>query len=950
MGKQILVEGKSTYVGASEDTLSSKERHEQKQSGLTVSFSSAVTDGVMAAKQALSRSGDVKDERLSQLLKVKAANEAYETAQKAAKVIDALNSNGDTAEKLANSDAKLSVSVGSSKSVSTSHTQQTTHKGSELEAGKVLVRATDGDNTIVGSKINATHTELEGNNVNLLGTTDSQSNRSDNKSSSWSVGAFLGKSQGARGFGLEGALNVGKGHSNSDSQVQNQTEINSDSLSIKTKGTTTLKGAVANIKHLALDSKNLHIESVQDTEKYDSKQTQGGVSAAFAWGSGGSASAQFSQNKAKVDYAQVNQQSGFNIKESSQINVQENTHLKGGIINAQGDKANHQMTTGTLTTENIENRSEVKVSSVSAGISTNPAQMAMSAMGAALSALGNQQESERSETKAAISSNINLTITDNEAQKQKTGKTAEETLASLNRDTANANQAVKKADLNAIQERQEATQIVAEIGAKRVGDFAQYMGWKDGSPQKVALHGLVGYLAAKVGGGNTAASTLSAMGSEYINTEIANYLENNTELTVDQRNAIQQASAAGLGALIGESLGGGSNTVNQSAQMALRTERFNRQLHPTEQQRIKDLAKELAKEKGHTAEFWEQQLRLVAAAMNDQTENQLITTGINAIIQDTQIYDLTNYKESLNIAYATLKNEAHKNQTIKWKDGTDVVLNGEKVYMFQSTDKQFKDNKMFGEVNYKNVFVTPNIRVKDYSELGHTNGLSAKDSHKYTEELLGIIGTANQNRQNNSQVLNREYYNYVVSPQGRAEPIFPELYLIGGAGRAIGKTVGSATDTGFVFAKESGAKIGTFAAKYPNTTGMFVDGTVALGIHAGYKVSMGQEINPYEAIGAFGGGALTRNRSIPNQVRINIGIATVTSLSKDPSGNDLGNAYFGAISSPVSGYFFNKIPVVGEGMSPIATEYFSDLEALQKTYNTLDKKVNKILQKKEEGK
>ncbi|QIM65955.1 hypothetical protein A4G16_00450 [Mannheimia granulomatis] len=464
LGKQILVEGKSTYIGASEDSLSSKERHEKKQSGLTVSFSSAVTDGVMVAKQALSRSGEVKDERLSQLLKVKAANEVYETAQKAAKVVDALKSNGDTAEKLANSDAKLSVSVGSSKSVSTSHTQQTTHKGSELEAGKVLVRATDGDNTIAGSKINATRTELEGNNVNLLATTDSQSNRSDNKSSSWSVGAFLGKSQGANGFGLEGALNVGKGHSNSDSKVQNRTEINSDSLSIKAKETTTVKGATANINHLTLETKNLHIESVQDTENYHSKQTQGGVSGAVALiGEGASASAQFSQNKAKVDYAQVTQQSGFNIKTSSNIKVVENTHLKGGIINAEGDKQNHQMTTGTLTTETIENRSDVKVSTISAGASTDMSKMATSAVGSALSALGNMNESERSQTKAAISSNINLTITDSEKQKALTGKTAQETLQSLNRDTEHANQAVKKADLVAIQEKQETAQVIGEL-------------------------------------------------------------------------------------------------------------------------------------------------------------------------------------------------------------------------------------------------------------------------------------------------------------------------------------------------------------------------------------------------------------------------------------------------------------------------------------------------------
>ncbi|WGE36805.1 hypothetical protein NYR62_04130 [Actinobacillus genomosp. 1] len=81
------------------------------------------------------------------------------------------------------------------------------------------------------------------------------------------------------------------------------------------------------------------------------------------------------------------------------------------------------------------------------------------------------------------------------------------------------------------------------------------------------------------------------MSSEYINTEIANYLVNNTALTADERNAIQQASAVSLGALIGASLGGNSTEVKQSAQMALRTEKFNRQLHPEEKQRIKDLAK-----------------------------------------------------------------------------------------------------------------------------------------------------------------------------------------------------------------------------------------------------------------------------------------------------------------------------------------------------------------------
>ncbi len=203
---------------------------------------------------------------------------------------------------------------------------------------------------------------------------------------------------------------------------------------------------------------------MQDIEKYDSKQTQGGVSASVAiYGSGSSVSAQGSRTKANVDYAQVNQQSGFNIKESSTINVEENTHLKGGIINAQGDKANHSLTTGTLTTENIENRSDIKVSTVTAGASTDMSQMATMAVGAALSALGNMNESERSQTQAAISQNVNVQITDNEAQKQKTGKTAEETLQSLNRDVANANQKLEKQDLTQAQERQEMAQVIGEL-------------------------------------------------------------------------------------------------------------------------------------------------------------------------------------------------------------------------------------------------------------------------------------------------------------------------------------------------------------------------------------------------------------------------------------------------------------------------------------------------------
>lgn len=110
-------------------------------------------------------------------------------------------------------------------------------------------------------------------------------------------------------------------------------------------------------------------------------------------------------------------------------------------------------------------------------------------------------------------------------------------------------------------------------------------------------------------------------------------------------------------------------------------------------------------------------------------------------------------------------------------------------------------------------------------------------------------------------------------------------------------------------------------------------GGVSTASHVAYKTSSGQDIDKYEVIGAFAGRALTRNHTIGNQIRINIDITTVSSLSKDPSGNSLNSDYFGAISSPISGALFNQVPVVGKKLGPMATEYFSDLESLEKSYN-----------------
>ncbi|HGO5822639.1 TPA: hypothetical protein ACK3JW_000280 [Mannheimia haemolytica] len=140
-------------------------------------------------------------------------------------------------------------------------------------------------------------------------------------------------------------------------------------------------------------------------------------------------------------------------------------------------------------------------------------------------------------------------------------------------------------------------------------------------------------------------------------------------------------------------------------------------------------------------------------------------------------------------------------------------------------------------------------------------------------------------------------------------------------------------------------KIVEFAVKYPNAAGMVTDGTIALGVHSGYKVSTGQEINPYEAIGAFGSGALTRNQSVRNQIRINLGISTVTSLSKDPSGNSLGSDYFGAVISPVVNKPFSSFNSnAGQVLSGYASEYVGDLEGRSKEIKNTLERINNLME------
>ena len=162
-------------------------------------------------------------------------------------------------------------------------------------------------------------------------------------------------------------------HSNQTKATRRHTHVGSTAgkTIIRSGGDTTLKGAQLIGKGVQADTHNLHIESVQDTETYQSKQQNGNVQVTVGYGF--SASGSYSQSKVKADHASVTEQSGIYAREDGyQIKVRDNTDLKGGIITSgksAEDKGKKLFQTATLTASDIQNHSYYEGKSFGIGAS-----------------------------------------------------------------------------------------------------------------------------------------------------------------------------------------------------------------------------------------------------------------------------------------------------------------------------------------------------------------------------------------------------------------------------------------------------------------------------------------------------------------------------------------------------------------------------------------------------
>ena len=234
-----------------------------------------------------------------------------------------------------------------------------------------------------------------------------------------------------------------------------------------------------------------------------------------------------------------------------------------------------------MTWENIDNKAEYKASGK--GISyTNGAGIPLNALGL-LSNMGLTVKDKAGTTTRSAISKGTITITDKENQKQDIEK--------LNRNTESSLNKLKEIfDKTKVEEKQELIHMINIVGNQIIHEAADHYGWKEGSTEKLLLHGAIGALTGTMSGGNALAGAVSGSVNEFALAYIEKTKGRNW---MDTHPDTVQAISTALGAVAG-SLTGDRNTGAYTAQMGTR---WNRLAKKPQEDLNKQLKQELSTEK-----------------------------------------------------------------------------------------------------------------------------------------------------------------------------------------------------------------------------------------------------------------------------------------------------------------------------------------------------------------
>ncbi|OML06030.1 adhesin [Yersinia pestis subsp. microtus bv. Talassica] len=463
-GKDPALTGADVAISAAENSRSQQYTAESKQRGLTVALSGPVGSAVNTAVTTAKAAREENTGRLAGLQGVKAALSGVQAVQ-AGQLVQAQG--GGITEMVG-----VSVSLGSQKSSSQQQQEQTQVSGSALTAGNNLsIKASGSDILIAGSQLKAGgDTRLDAaRDVQLLGAANRQKTDGSNSSRGGSVGGSVGGS----GLSVFANANKGQGNERGDGTFWTETTVDSGGMfSLRSGRDTALTGAQVSAETVKADvGRNLTLQSQQDRDNYDAKQSRasGGISVPVA-GGGAAVNLSMSRDRLSSQYDSVQAQTGiFAGSGGVDIRVGEHTQLDGAVIASTAAADKNTLDTGTLGFSDIKNKAVFTVEHQGGSLSTGGpvgSDLLSNLGGMVLAGLGNGGYAEGT-TQAAVSEGT-ITVRDTENQQQN--------VDDLSRDTGNANGSIGPIfDKEKEQNRLKEVQLIGEIGGQAL-DIASTQG------------------------------------------------------------------------------------------------------------------------------------------------------------------------------------------------------------------------------------------------------------------------------------------------------------------------------------------------------------------------------------------------------------------------------------------------------------------------------------------
>ena len=540
-GKNISITGENVQISSKDNVYHSEEKHEYKKSGLTVSATGGAVAALSDALTYAQKASSARDKQLKALY----GAEVYQTIAKGKDVLKDLSGKGMPG---------VSVGIGSSSFKAENHAKSTEAMASILIANKNVKVQAKSDISMKGSQASS-HTIFfhAGGGIMLDAAEDRSTTDIVHSSKSSQLGMnFMptGNSvfaENSKSTGTEAEIIT----THTGSQLTAEEKI-----SMESGKDTALRGSRVSAGQVSVQAGgNLSIESLQDTDTYRSQSHNTGSS--FSTGTSratahhGKWMTGKSEENTDSHYESVTEQAGIHAGANGyDIIVKGNTNLTGGLIDSTAAKEKNNLTTGTLSWSDVQNKAGYSMATNGRlyGADWTPTKTIQTKQGekttggihmhnSPIHAQPAKGQAETITQSALIDGAVS--ITDQAHQKQD--------ISTLNRDTETSlHQLEKIFDKKKIQERRELVSEFAKLGAEKIGDIAKEKNWAEDDYRRTLLHGLLGALTAQMSGNSALAGGAAGAATERLQPVLDKLLKDYPELREDAGSVIGYAVGKAL--------------------------------------------------------------------------------------------------------------------------------------------------------------------------------------------------------------------------------------------------------------------------------------------------------------------------------------------------------------------------------------------------------------------